>query len=192
MNYNELAKFANTTILFRDLVKMKSGVDIIQTNDSDKKWIDKLHKDTTAFIKSISKEDYSGVNHSKFGLLVEQLYIDYLHNHKYDIQTPKTNKGKRQSVGYPDAVVIAPKSFYLEIKTMGKDKRNDTARTFFDSVGKSTKITHSLPHLVLGFVKGPHNTITGYHMSDLYNLSTKVKIEFNSNNKQLYDENALI
>lgn len=102
---------------------------------------------------------------------------------------PRNAKGEKQSSGYPDLEIsiVDEKDilFYLEIKVFGKGKLGQTFRTFY--VSSANKIRKTCSHIMLGF-EHEDMTLTGkYFITDMYNKKFKLKQEFSTCNKILYD-----
>lgn len=108
-------------------------------------------------------------------------------------QIPTTQAGKTQRSGYPDLMIThqpTGRIFYLDPKLYELSSENSSLRTFYYTPRSETsKILKSGHHLLLGFGhdgKDGEWTFASWKLIDLSNTKLKLKSEFNSSNKELY------
>jgi hypothetical protein len=101
-----------------------------------------------------------------------------------DIILPSNEKGKKQSVGYPDREL--KKEAYLEIKIFDINSKDSSLRSFYLSV--LTKVNKEIPHVLIGFAHKDGILIDRPpEIIDLYDVELTVKIEYNASNKDIYN-----
>ena len=78
----------------------------------------------------------------------------------------------------------------MELKTCEEKQQNQTLRTFFYSPSTNSKIIYDASHLLICFLTTKNSGILqlngNYHIVDMYEKEVKLKLEYNSNNKELY------
>ena len=95
--------------------------------------------------------------------------------------------------GYPDILLKEQdgRCTYIECKTYNKDKIKQTFRSFYLSPSKKFKVEYDARHLVVAFemveIEDKTYYPEGFKMVDVYNLPCKLKLEWNSDNKSLYE-----
>ncbi len=98
-----------------------------------------------------------------------------------------------QPTGYPDILLKAPdgRYTYIECKTYKNTNIDTNFRSFYFSPSETFKVEHDARHLVVAFemVKTGQEKYraAGFKMVDAYNLPCTLKLEWNSNNKLLYE-----
>lgn len=107
----------------------------------------------------------------------------------------------RYKTGYPDIKIYlhaTEEIVFLECKTFGLGKANDSMRSFYLSPGKAvtSKIDCNAPHIMMSFEmrrEGDIFTPVSYKLVDLYGLPCKLKEEWQANNRDLYaDQRVLV
>lgn len=115
----------------------------------------------------------------------------------------KSKAGLGQAVGYPDILVTDEdgRHSYLEAKIYSRTTAKSSMRSFYLSPSERFKVSKDGRHLLLAFemVRTP---LRGNNMSefravafklvDLYDLVCDVKQEFQSDNRRLYLETAML
>ena len=113
-----------------------------------------------------------------------------------DVCKPTGKSGKGKTVGYPDREFTADETtVYLEVKSYAATSLNSTMRSFYFSPSADFKVNKSGLHLVIAFeVLRRSDTffVGGWKILTVDQLMVDVKYEFNSNNKRLYAENAIL
>jgi len=86
-----------------------------------------------------------------------------------------------KSAGYPDRELL--NKCYIEVKLANKKNLNSTLRSFYMST--IDKVKKNLPHVLVCFVH-EHKILKYVIVKDLYYLELNIKVELNSNNKEMY------
>jgi len=118
-------------------------------------------------------------------------------------ERPSTAGGRSKSVGYPDIIIreAGDRVSYLECKIYAAGSEDTTFRSFYLSPSEDAKICHDARHLLLAFemtrtpIANSSNsqfTAAGYKIVDLHDLLCDVKYEFNSDNRRLYRQGAVL
>ncbi len=103
----------------------------------------------------------------------------------------------RQSTGYPDIMVRVNEEriVYIECKTFNPRTVNTSFRSFYLSPSPTFKIQHDAVHIAISFGmnrNGNLYTPFEYKLIDLYDLPCDLKLEWNSDNRRLYDEQRVL
>ncbi len=205
------------TIKFRDVLKAKSGKDVIKLKDFilfsrleivSKEFIDDYNINPQSYIKKYHESGSKVPGRvNEFGNMIEKIFIDFLDKSEDDLNHINFSV----QTGYPDghftkgtgSDVADEEHIYIEIKTFGNGKEKSTMRSFYYSMGQSNKIKHNGQHLLVAFetskeksnfdagdgrvVKLP-SKLTKFIVIDLYDLDVNFKAEFNIGNKGLYEK----
>ena len=114
-------------------------------------------------------------------------------------QIPVTRGGKVQRAGYPDLIIThqpTGRVYYLDPKLHEASARNSTLRTFYYTPRKETsKILNNAHHLLIGFSHDGNDgqwTFDSWSLVDLSKTTLKLKSEYNSSNKELYQEANIV
>lgn len=104
---------------------------------------------------------------------------------------------KANSAGYPDREFTDNKRVvYLEVKSFAKtDKPKSTLRSFYLSPSDDFKVNKDALHLLIAFevIKEKDSYfVSGWKIVTVDKLLVDVKYEFNSDNKRLYEEHAIL
>ncbi|MGB0370267.1 MAG: hypothetical protein ACPGN3_02890 [Opitutales bacterium] len=174
------------------LIPTLTGYKVLRPTLED---IEPLKEAIQAALSELKAEEMNARRANEAGLQVEEVLIKHLRAHGFDAQIPKTQSGKRRSVGYPDiAFVKEGRAYYLEVKTFNARTAHSTMRTFYLSPSKDPKITRDASHLLVAFELEEPEADTYRAVSarllDLYDLECGLKFEFNASNRDLYG-NAL-
>ncbi len=113
---------------------------------------------------------------------------------------PKTTAGRVQRSGYPDLRLVDDASgrvYYLDPKLFAGKSRASSFRTFYyEPKGSTNKVQDDAVHLILGFEHEPRNAghweFTRWDIVDLANFSVKLKAEFQGNNRDMYQPEAIV
>ncbi|MGJ8723786.1 MAG: hypothetical protein ACSHYB_04450 [Roseibacillus sp.] len=114
-------------------------------------------------------------------------------------QIPLTREGKAQRSGYPDLVIThipTGRTYYLDPKLYEASSQTSSLRTFYYTPRYETsKILKSGHHLLIGFAhdgKDGQWTFQSWRLVDLSKTHLKLKSEYNSSNKDLYQEENIV
>lgn len=185
---NEINKFNNKKFPFREVVKNIEKHEVLKFDDSE----------LLSILKNVCKNTIIPVNNvgfvgrpNEFGNIVANLFAVECKNLKLNYQKPRDAKGKHKESGYPDGLIkFNDRYFYMELKTCEEKQQNKTFRTFFYSHSTNSKIIYDASHLLICFLTTKRDNILqlngNYHIVDMYEKEVKLKLEYNSNNKELY------
>lgn len=182
-------------VSFHDLVKETTGHEVFKLNivdtPEDKTLFDALEKAAKNFINSGNRtgQRYHGNRINDVGKRIEEVFVEELKKTKLIPKQLKTS-------GYPDIKVCdaSGRVTYLESKAVSKDWES-TLRSFYYKNG--SKIDSDARHLLIAWnieeERDKYWKVTGYKFCDLFNLAQMgVKLEFNSNNKVLYNADMVL
>ncbi|MEM9081736.1 MAG: hypothetical protein AAGC74_13715 [Verrucomicrobiota bacterium] len=106
---------------------------------------------------------------------------------------PVTSAGTIQRSGYPDLRIVhlpTNKIYYLDPKLYESSSETSTLRTFYYTPkSKTSKITSSASHLLIGFAHNGDNNhwqFLSWKLVDLNTIKLSLKTEYNASNKELY------
>lgn len=110
--------------------------------------------------------------------------------------SPAAKSGQGKVTGYPD-LQLNWNGFhsYLEVKTYAKKNKTTTQRSFYLSPSDDPKVVKDSVHLLVGFeIERNGNSFwpVGFELLDLYELKCDMKIEYNSDNKRLYQSGLIL
>ena len=98
------------------------------------------------------------------------------------------SKPLNKSAGYPDLIV--KDNAYIECKTYNREKINVRLRTFYFSPSEDFKVKYDARHIVVSMEMEEISTgkyiANAFKIIDIYNLQCNLKLEWNSDNKNLY------
>lgn len=117
----------------------------------------------------------------------------------YHAERPRSKAGRGKATGYPDILFFDDRArpSYLECKIFSDDTKDTTMRSFYLSPSDDFKISMDARHLLVSFemlrfpINGSNNsrfTPVSFKIADLYHLRCDLKLEFNSDNRRLYDD----
>ncbi len=113
-----------------------------------------------------------------------------------DVCKPTGKSGKGKTVGYPDREFTADgTTVYLEVKSYAEASLDSTMRSFYFSPSQDFKVNKSGLHLVIAFEvlrKADVFFVGGWKILTVDQLMVDVKYEFNSDNRRLYANNAIL
>lgn len=129
---------------------------------------------------------------------VESFVLDALKDVGFRAERPRSGTGRGKATGYPDLLFFddSGRPSYLECKTFSDDTKDTTMRSFYLSPSADFKIGMDARHILVSFemirtpINGSSNskfTPSSYKIVDLCNLNCDLKLEFNSDNRRLYD-----
>ena len=127
---------------------------------------------------------------------MEHFVIKALEREGLQARRPETKSGHGKSTGYPDICIeTGGMPIYLEVKTYAAANKNTTQRSFYFSPSKDPKVIFDAHHLAVGFeVKRQENGFIpiAWKIIDLFGLKCDMKLEFNSDNRRLYDKDHVL
>jgi hypothetical protein len=201
MNSFQLSEIKNLNgkkFKFHQIIKQIEDKNVIKF-DGNKNLIKVLRSVSKSVITPINKSKRSDPNFPKrpneFGNYVEKAFRDKMQENGYDCTKPRSLEGKSKETGYPDCLLLfEDKAYYLEIKTCESNSLKSTLRSFFYSPSNTSKIDRDATHLLIGFetVKNKLQLTGEVFITDLYNKTVILKLEYNSNNNELYKPEELI
>ncbi|MDR0881271.1 MAG: hypothetical protein LBP55_01810 [Candidatus Adiutrix sp.] len=180
------------TFYFRDVIKDMEGYEVLKFNN------DKLLKK----VKEVCQNIISPVNKAKkndpmfpkraneFGNYVERYFLEKCIEMQLEYKKPTEKES-----GYPDGLLYFDnKYYYIEIKTCEENSLKSSFRSFFYSPSKNPKIEHDAPHLLIGFetIKNELQLNGMFLIADMYDKKVTLKLEYNTNNKELYKSEGLL
>ncbi|RAX55159.1 hypothetical protein CCY99_00215 [Helicobacter sp. 16-1353] len=184
----EISKLNNKIFPFKEVVKNIEKCEVLKFDNDELLNILKTACSNT--ITPVNNIEFSA-RPNEFGNIVANLFAVECRNMQLEYQKPKNSYGKDKESGYPDGLLVfKDKYYYIELKTCEESKQNQTLRTFFYSPSQSSKIIYDAPHLLICFLTTKKNNILllngNFHIVDMYEKNVKLKLEYNSNNKELY------
>ncbi|WP_309386792.1 hypothetical protein [Cerasicoccus frondis] len=178
-----------TTYPLPVLIEQISGYQVIPWNGQ----LQDLLRDAAESVRAAAQaQPVTSGRINEVGLRVEQLLRTALEAEGFNVDTPRTQSGRRQSAGYPDLVARKDgQTFYVEVKCFSEGTTNSTQRTFYLSPSDDPKIREDAHHLLFGFqvkeVAEGQYSVESYEVLDLFGLECAMKVEFNASNRDLYN-----
>jgi len=131
---------------------------------------------------------------NEFGNFVEMKFAEECLKLGLKYTSPKTAKGGTRATGYPDGFIDNDLPCYVEIKTFADGTENSTFRSFYFSPSNSPKITRDAFHLLIGFAttKAAKLVSGKTHFTDMFVKQVKLKLEFQQDNKHIYNPAQLL
>lgn len=117
-----------------------------------------------------------------------------------ETETAIKNRDMRQNTGYPDIksqVTATREVIFIECKTFNPDTRDSTQRSFYLSDGPAVrkKVDCDAIHVAISYEMNRNGDTfrpQSYKIIDLYDLPCKLKKEWHSNNRSLYDDRRVL
>ena len=192
---------SNKKVLFSGIIEQFTGHKIKPLPVYTKYLIKEL---STICEKTIvyANEDMDFTNSSnKIGSLFEK-YFEKACNEssRWSAESPLTLQGKNMASGYPDLIVrrrrkhvsFLSNEMYLEIKTMGVGSVNATAPSFSWQNSINAKISKSLPHMLVSFIRDGEKGFIDYKIVNLEDLYVDIEVKAISNNKLVYSHHNVL
>jgi len=141
---------------------------------------------------------------NEVGNHIEPFMIEALNKIGLKADRPETREGKKKAVGYPDIFVIDRKGRpnYIECKTYNERNYQTTQRSFYFSPAERPsdfKVIYDARHIIVSFKIERAERAGKMAFIPIYwkifstdNLIGQIKHEFNSTNKQMYTDKALL
>ncbi|WP_346679161.1 hypothetical protein [uncultured Brachyspira sp.] len=190
---NDIIKLNNKKILFKEVIKNIEKQEVLKFDNN--KLLNILKSACRNTIIPVNNIEYIG-RPNEFGNIVANLFAVECRKLKLKYQKPKDSQGKKKESGYPDGFLeFMDKYYYIELKTCEEKQQDKTLRTFFYSPSTNSKIIYDASHLLICFLTVKNGNILqlngNYCIVDLHEKEVKLKLEYNSNNKELYGGHLL-
>lgn len=189
-------------IPFKLVIKSMTGFEVLAFDKNKKEDTNLLKKiNEAAEIAAKEVANTGGIKRprpNEVGNDLEPFIEDSLKKVGYkDAGSPKGKSGKGKSAGYPDREFTDNnRTVYLEVESFAKtDKPKSTLRSFYLSPSDNFKVNKDALHLLIAFevIKNKDSYfVSGWKIVTVDKLLVDVKYEFNSDNKRLYEENAIL
>lgn len=194
-------------IPFRVAMKAVSGCKVIPFNkDSpeDQQLLEDLVEATKIATGNANQRGIFTRRENEVGNHIEPFMIEALNKIGLKADRPATKEGKKKAVGYPDIFVEDKdgRPNYIECKTHNERNYQTTQRSFYFSPAKRPtdfKVIYDARHIIISFKiesaerEGEKAFIpVHWKIFTTDNLIGQIKHEFNSTNKQMYTEEALL
>ena len=160
-----------------------------KTNQQDKDLKNAIERACKNTCKDLKTNPIVANRPNEVGNKIEPYVMKFLNKIKgYTASRPRDKVN-----GYPDILLKEPdgRYTYIECKTYNKDKIKQTLRSFYLSPSEKFKVEHDALHLVVAFemyqAGQKKYQAAGFKIIDAYNLPCTLKLEWNSNNKLLYE-----
>jgi hypothetical protein len=152
--------------------------------------------------RAINEKGIERARANEVGNDIEYYVKKELNNFGYQAEIPKSKKGNKKSMGYPDIEFIDnyQRTNYLECKTYNINNINTAQRSFYLSPSEEFKITKDAHHFVISYEvyisdrKGRNNIYKckSWKILSLESLNVDVKYEFNCDNRRLYTKELIL
>ena len=194
-------------IPFRIAIKAISGCKVIpfdKNNPNDKQLLKDLIEATKIAAQNANKKGIFTRRENEVGNHIEPFMIEALNQIGLQADRPETREGKKKAVGYPDIFVRDRKGRpnYIECKTYNERNYQTTQRSFYFSPAERPtdfKVIYDARHLIVSFKieraerEGKRAFVpVHWKIFSTDNLIGQIKHEFNSTNKQMYTDEALL
>lgn len=194
-------------IPFKIAIKAMSGCKVIsfdKNNSDDRKLLKDLIKATRIAAKKAKQKGIFTRRENEVDNHIEPFMIEALNQIGLKADRPETREGKKKAVGYPDIFVRDRKGRpnYIECKTYNERNYQTTQRSFYFSPAERPtdfKVIYDARHLIISFKierakrEEKRAFIPVYwKIFSIDNLIGQIKHEFNSTNKQMYTDEALL
>jgi hypothetical protein len=168
----------------------------------DQQLLESLHHVIIACGQQLRRDGLYSRRPNEVGNMIEAPVMAALTKHGLSAEVPKDKKGRRKKSGYPDIFFTdqAGRPNYLECKTYAEESLHSSLRAFYLSPSDNFKITHDARHFLLAFSmnldgrRGQDSRFIpiAYKLTTLDQLSCNVKYEFNANNQDIYQPEAVL
>ncbi|MBC7195927.1 MAG: hypothetical protein H5U39_01595 [Deferribacterales bacterium] len=194
-------------IPFKIAIKALSGCEVIpfdKDNPDDQQFLKDLIDATKIAARNANQKGIFTRRENEVGNHIEPFMIEALNRIGLKADRPETREAKKKAVGYPDIFVRDRKGRpnYIECKTYNERNYQTTQRSFYFSPAQRRtdfKVIYDARHLIISFKiesaerNGEKAFVPVYwKIFSTDNLLGQIKYEFNSSNKQMYKEEALL
>lgn len=179
---------------FRDLVYASTNYEVIKLNptqnETDKALFDQIMRSANDLIKYSQKtrQRFQANRINDIGRAIEEVFVQ-------ELRKTKLVPELLSESGYPDMKIIdnSNRITYLESKAVSTGW-DSSFRSFYYLDGK--KIKAHARHLLIAWdlveETSKYWQIKGWKLCDLYDLTVKTKLEFNTSNKEIYKKELII
>lgn len=194
-------------IPFKIAIKAMSDCKVIpfdKDNPDDRQLLKDLIEATKIAARNANRKGIFTRRENEVGNHIEPFMIEALNQIGLEADRPETREGKKKAVGYPDIFVRDRKGRpnYIECKTYNERNYQTTQRSFYFSPAERLtdfKVIYDARHLIVSFKiaraerEGKRAFVPVYwKIFSTDNLIGQIKHEFNSTNKQMYTDEALL
>ena len=194
-------------IPFKIAIKAMSGCDVIpfdKNNPNDEQLLEDLIAATKIATKNANERGIFTRRENEVGNHIEPFMIEALNQIGLIANKPETKEGRKKAVGYPDIFLKDRngRPNYIECKTYNERNYQTTQRSFYYSPAERQtdfKAIYDARHLVVSFKieraerEGKRSFIPVFwKIFSTDSLIGQIKHEFNSTNKQMYRDEALL
>lgn len=194
-------------IPFKIAIKAMSGCNVIpfdKDNPRDQQLLKDLIEATKIGAKNANQRGIFTRRENEVGNHIEPFMIDALNKIGLKADRPETREGKKKAVGYPDIFVKDRNNRpnYIECKTYNERNYQTTQRSFYFSPAERPtdfKVIYDARHIIISFKidrteRGDKKAFVPVYWKifSTDNLIGQIKHEFNSTNKQMYTQEALL
>ncbi len=194
-------------IPFKIAIKAMSGYSVIpfdKNNSDDRQLLKDLREAAKIAAKSANEKGIFTGRENEVGNQIEPFVIEALNQIGLTADKPRTKEGKKKSVGYPDIFLKDRKGRpnYIECKTYNERNYQTTQRSFYFSPANRSndfKVIYDARHFVISFKieradrEGKRAFVpVHWKIFSTDGLIGQIKHEFNSTNKQMYTDSALL
>jgi len=194
-------------IPFKIAIKAMSGCDVIpfdKNNPNDEQLLEDLIAATKIATKNANERGIFTRRENEVGNHIEPFMIEALNQIGLIANKPETKEVRKKAVGYPDIFLKDRngRPNYIECKTYNERNYQTTQRSFYFSPAETPtdfKVIYDARHLVVSFKieraerEGKRSFIPVFwKIFSTDSLIGQIKHEFNSTNKQMYRDEALL
>jgi hypothetical protein len=194
-------------IPFKIVIKAMSGCEVIpfdKDNPDDRQLLTDLIEATKIAAKNANQKGIFTRRENEVGNHIESFMIEALNKIGLKADRPRTREGKKKVMGYPDIFIIDRKGrpSYIECKTYNERNYQTTQRSFYFSPAERLsdfKVIYDARHIIVSFKIERAERVGKSAFIPVYwkifstdKLIGQIKHEFNSTNKQMYTEEALL
>ena len=193
-------------IPFRDVIEATTGHQVMPfdpSQPSDKELLESIEAALDAAFKRFNRPDSPTSEEGRINEVssqFEEAVMEFLNEEPgIRCERPPTASGKIQRSGYPDLKIIHEGSgqiVYLDPKLVARGSFDSAFRSFYFTPRIETnKVLDDACHLLVGI---EHNAEVGawkflhWHLVDLYGFRVQLKAEFQSGNRELYQDDQVI
>jgi len=191
---------------FNVVVKALAGREVVpidRETPDDKDLVERLTRVALIVGQEVRRTPIRRPRPNEVGNDIEAYIVRALAEVGLEGSRPKSAEGRGQGVGYPDILITdeAGRVTYLEAKTYSENTANSSMRSFYLSPSKRFKVSKDGRHVLLAFemertpVRGSNLSefrAKAFKLADLFDLVCDIKQEFQSDNRRLYLDTAVL
>lgn len=194
-------------IPFKIALKAMSGCKVIpfdKNDPDDRQFLADLIEATKIAARNANQEGIFTRRENEVGNHIEPFVLEALNQIGLEADRPETREGRKKAAGYPDIFIRDRKGRpnYVECKTYNERNYQSTQRSFyFSPAGRPAdfKVIYDARHLIVSFKieraeRGGKRAFVPVYWKifSTDNLIGQIKHEFNSTNRQMYRDEALL